>query len=127
MRRFKQQQGMTTIGWLLLLVWIITISLLTVKIAPVYINSLKISSALEVIESELLTYGKTITPEEIKKILLNHFENEMLKEVTANEIIVSQGVHTYNVRIVHQLKEQMMGNWYIILIVDKSVDVPMSQ
>ena len=127
MRRFKQQQGMTAIGWLLLLVWIITILLPTVKIVPMYINSLKISYALEMIESELLTHGKTITPEEIKDFLLNHFEYKMLKEVTANEIMISQGDHTYNVRIVHQFKEQMMGNWYIILIVDKSVDVPMQQ
>ena len=89
-----------------------------------YINSLKISYALEMIESELYAKGKTITPEEIQKFLLDHFEYRMLKEVTANEIMVSQGGHTYNVRIVHQLKEQMVGNWYIILIVDKSVDVP---
>ena len=127
MRRFKQQQGMTAIGWLLLLVWIITISLPTIKIVPMYINSLKISYALKMIESELFAQGKTITPEEIKKFLLAHFDYRMLKEVTADEIMVSQGGHTYNVRIVHQLKEQMVGNWYIILIVDKSVDVPMTQ
>ena len=68
MRRFKQQQGMTAISWLLLLVWIITISLPTIKIVPMYINSLKISYALKMIESELFAKGKTITPEEIKNI-----------------------------------------------------------
>ena len=81
----------------------------------------------EVYKSKNLRGGLyDLTDEEIKIFLLNHFEYKMLKEVTANEIMVSQGDHTYNVRIVHQLKEQMVGNWYIILIVDESVDVPIS-
>lgn len=127
MHRLKQQHGMTMIGWILFLALIIAISVPAIKIIPMYFNYLKVNNALKDLKTDLIILRKTATPAEIRKLLLTTFNDRILEEVTVDEITVSQGDHAYNVRIRHQFKEQMVGNWYIILIVDESVDVPMQQ
>ena len=127
MRRLKQQDGMAMIGWILLLVLIIAFSVLVIKIVPIYSNSLQITSGLKALKTNQSIQLKPTTPEEIKKILLTELDYKGLKEVTTDEITVSQKDNAYNVRIKHQLKEQIVDNWYIVLIVDESVDVPLQK
>ena len=124
MRRFKQQDGMAMIGWILLIGLIITISVLALKILPMYRYSFQILFALRDLKADQTLQIKKATPEEIKKILFTEFDYKSLKEITTDEITVSQGDNAYNVRIRHQLKEQVVGNWYIVLIIDESVDIP---
>jgi hypothetical protein len=124
MRRLKQQDGMAMIGWILLIGLIITISVLALKILPMYRYSFQILFALRDLKADQTLQIKKATPEEIKKILLTEFDYKSLKEITTDEITVSQGDNAYNVRIRHQLKEQVVGNWYIVLIIDESVDIP---
>jgi Domain of unknown function (DUF4845) len=124
MRRLKQQDGMAMIGWILLIGLIITISVLALKILPMYRYSFQILFALRDLKADQTLQIKKATPEEIKKILFTEFDYKSLKEITTDEITVSQGDNAYNVRIRHQLKEQVVGNWYIVLIIDESVDIP---
>jgi hypothetical protein len=124
MRRLKQQDGMAMIGWILLIGLIIAISVLALKILPMYRYSFQIPFALRDLKADQTLQIKKATPEEIKKILFTEFDYKALKEVTTDEITVSQKDNAYNVRIKHQLKEQIVDNWYIVLIVDESVDIP---
>jgi Domain of unknown function (DUF4845) len=125
MRSLKQQHGMTAIGWLLVLTLIIVISLLIIKILPIYMNTFKITSALNSLKTDQLAQGKSAT--ELKKMLLNRFDIDMLQVVTADEITVTRGDHVYNVRVEHQFKEEMLTNLYIVLVVDEAVDIPIQQ
>ena len=125
MRRLKQLDGMAMIGWVLLIGLIIAISVLVaLKILPMYRYSFQITSALRDLKADQTLQIKKATPEEIKKILFTDFDYKVLKEITTDEITVSQLDNAYNVRIRHQLKEQIVGNWYIVLIIDESVDIP---
>jgi len=124
MRRLKQQDGMAMIGWILLLGLIIAITVLALKILPMYRYSFQIFLALRDLRADQTLQIKKATPEEIKKILFTEFYYKSLKEITTDEITVSQGDNAYNVRIRHQLKEQVVGNWYIVLNIDESVDIP---
>jgi hypothetical protein len=124
MRRLKQQDGMAMIGWILLLGLIIAISVLAIKILPMYRYSFQITSALNDLRADQTLQIKKATPAAIKKILFTEFDYRKLKEITTDEITVLQGDNAYNVRIRHQLKERIVGNWYIVLMIDKSVDIP---
>jgi hypothetical protein len=121
----KQQGGMTTIRWILLISFIIFISVpVALKILPMYRYSFQITSTLRDLKADQTLQIKKVTPEEIKKILFIEFENKALKEIAINEITVSQLDNAYNVRIRHHLREQIVGNWYIVLIIDESADIP---
>ncbi len=124
MRRLKQQDGMAMIGWILLIGLIIAISVLALKILPMCRFSFQITSALRDLKADQTLQIKKVMPEEIKKILFTEFDYKALKEISADEITVSQRDDACNVRIKHQLKEQIVGNWYIVLIIDESVDIP---
>ncbi|MBI3561351.1 MAG: DUF4845 domain-containing protein [Gammaproteobacteria bacterium] len=125
MYRLKQQRGMTAIGWLLVLAIIILASLIFIKLVPMYLNTFKITSALNSLKSDPMAQGKP--PSELKKLLLNRFNIDMLPDITADEITVTHGDRSYNVRVEHQFKEQMLGDLYVVLFVDESADVPTGQ
>jgi hypothetical protein len=125
MRILKQQNGMTMIGWLLLLGLMIGISLPIIKVIPIYIASSQINYALQSLNPELAKLQKTATPEEIKKMLLTDFNLEILSEMTADEITVKQVDNKHKIRIQHQFKGQIFSDVYIIF--DKSVDIPIQQ
>lgn len=125
MRILKQQNGMTMIGWLLLLGLIIGISLPIIKVIPIYIASSQINYALQSLKSELAKLRKTATPEEIKKMLLTDFNLEILSEMTAAEITVKQVDNKYKIRIQHKFKGPIFSDVYIVF--DKSVDIPIQQ
>lgn len=125
MHSLKQQHGMTAIGWLLVLLLIVIFSLGIIKLVPIYMGSFKISSALESLKKDPTVIGKQ--PAEIKKMMLNRFDIDMLQAVTPDEITVTRGDKVYNVHVEHQFKEQMLDNLYVVLIADESVEIPMAQ
>lgn len=125
MQSLKQQHGMTAIGWLLVLLLIVVFSLGIIKLVPIYMGSFKITSALESLKKDPMAVGKQ--PADIKKLLLNRFDIDMLQEVTPDEITVTRGDKVYNVRVEHQFKEQMLDNLYVVLLADESVEIPIAQ
>ncbi len=125
MRSLKQQQGMTAIGWLIVLLLIVVIALLVIKIMPMYLNTFKVSSALNSLKTDVTVQGKSAL--EIKKMLINRFDIDMLQVITPDEIDVTRGDHAYNVHVGHEFKEPLITNLYITLVVDEAVDIPMQQ
>ena len=63
MRRLKQQDGMAMIGWILLIGLIITISVLALKILPMYRYSFQILFALRDLKADQTLQIKKATPE----------------------------------------------------------------
>ncbi|MBN1363669.1 MAG: DUF4845 domain-containing protein [Syntrophaceae bacterium] len=120
----KKQNGMTAMGWILLLIFIIIIAIPSMKIIPMYINSLKITNSLNNLASDLIAQGKNSTPENIKKNLLERFEVKKISGITANEIIVTRTDIAFTVRVQHQYKERILNYRDYTLNVDESVDIP---
>lgn len=123
MRILKEQKGMTAVGWILLLGLIIAIAVPIMKVIPMGLNSLKITYTLKDLKSKLAARGETIAPDEIKKTLLTLLDKKMLEEITPDEITVSLENRTYKVRIEHEYKKQIAGHWYIILMVDDTIEL----
>lgn len=122
----KKQNGMSAIGWLLLIGLIIAVSFPAMKILPIYLKDMKIDTALKKVESELEAQVKSTTPENIKQNLLDRFNLQQMPEITADEITVTQSGDKYNVRIQHQYKERIIKDKHFILNVDRSIDVPIT-
>jgi hypothetical protein len=125
MNTLKKQNGMSGIGWLLL-VLIIIISVPGIKIINVYIKDMKINAEINKLGGDLLKLqiNLKITPEKIKSDLLDRFALKGMPEITADEITVTESDVNYNVRIQHQFKEQIIMDKYFILNVDRAVDIP---
>lgn len=124
LRRLKQQKGMTAIGWLLTIGFIIAVSMPAMKIIPIYLSDIKVHNALKKLESDLAAQANIITAEKIKKDLLHRFELQNMPEITPDEVMVTQTNDEFKVRITHQYKERIIKDKYFIFNIDKSVTVP---
>jgi hypothetical protein len=122
MRSLTQQKGMTAIGWLLVLVMIIFSSLIIIKIVPMYLNGYKITSALSSLKADPMARGKQ--PHELRTLLLRRLDIDMLTDIKAQDIIVTRQKDSYLVQIDYQLKQQLFGNMYVVVIFDESAEVP---
>jgi len=101
----KKQDGMSTIGWILLIGFIIAVSIPGMKIMPIYINDLKIHNALNKMKSYTAVQTNLTNPAKIKKDLLDRFELQQMPEITPDEIIVTKSQDKFTIRITHQYKE----------------------
>lgn len=120
----KKQDGMSTIGWILLIGFIIAVSIPGMKIIPIYINDLKIHNALNKMKSATAVQTNLTNPSKIKKDLLDRFELQQMPEITPDEIIVTQSQDKFTIRITHQYKEHLFKDRYFTLNIDKTVEIP---
>jgi hypothetical protein len=125
MRLLKTQHGMSRVGWLILVLFII-ILVPGIKIIPVYIKDMKIHDEMNRLGDNLLNSQANIkiTPEIIRSYLLNRFALKGIPEITADEIIITETDVNCNVRIRHQFKERIIKDKYFILNFDRAVNIP---
>ena len=125
-RIFRKQNGMSMVSWLLLLVLVIAISIPATKIAQIYINSLHISAALKDIKLNKLFKLNVNDPKNIKTKLLRSLAILNVREVTPDEITVTNVDDKCIVRIQHHYQERILYDRYFTLDVDESVELPVT-
>ncbi len=122
MRSMAQQKGMTAIGWLFVLVLIVFLSLIPIKIVPLYLNAYKITSALSSLKADQMARGKQ--PHELRTLLLRRLDIDSLTDIKAQDIIITRQKDSYLVQVDYQIKQQLFGNMYVVVIFDESAEVP---
>jgi len=115
---------MSTIGWILLIGFIIVASIVGMKIIPIYLNDLKIQNALNNMKSDIAAQTKLTNPVKIKQGLLGRFKIQQMPEITPDEITVTQLRDKFTIKITHQYKEHLFKERYFTLNIDKTVEVP---
>jgi Domain of unknown function (DUF4845) len=84
--RFRQR-GVTFFGWLFLLVPWALVGYAGIRLAPVYLNYMKVVRALNLVESDA---GSTDNPQAIRSTISKHFEIDMVDYPTAKDIKVAK-------------------------------------
>lgn len=120
MRTPKQQQGMTAIGWLIVLMLIGFIALIVLKITPVYTEYFTVVSSMESLKQENLT---GMDQSEIKKLLQRRFEVNDVRRVSKDDIEISKTRGSTTVRVSYEAKEKFVANVSLLLEFDKSIEV----
>jgi hypothetical protein len=102
MRSMHRQKGVTAIGWLIILGLIGFFTLLTLKMAPAYMEYYKVVSSLESLEEE----PGLQTPADIRRLLNRRFNISYVESI--NE---------------HESREHLFGNVYVVMAFNKQVQV----
>jgi hypothetical protein len=84
--RFRQR-GVTFFGWLFLLVPWALVGYAGIRLAPVYLNYMKVVRALNLVEGDA---GSTDNPQAIRSTISKHFEIDMVDYPTAKDIKVAK-------------------------------------
>lgn len=119
--RRRKQAGMTTVGLLILTVFIGMFGYAGLRLTPIYLNYVAIAS---VIDGVLKEYdGQNPTRTDIKKSISRRFDVESISLITARDVKVTSSGAGFQVAVVYDHKADFLGNVSFSVHFDKKVVV----
>lgn len=118
----SRQAGMTLIGFLMMFLLIGFFALLTLKLAPIYLEHFKISTSLESLKKEPDIGAKT--KEQILLMLAKRWEINMVNAVTEKDVVFKREPGKLKVQIAYEVTTPIMGNVEALVYFDDAIEVP---
>ena len=115
------QRGMTGFGWLAVLALIAFFTLLTLRLAPVYLDYYKVVSSLKSLKQEPNITKKN--PAEIMDLLSRRFDVNSIDNVTRKDIHIKESGGVLTVGIKYQVRVPIMGNVDALVSFNRSIHV----
>jgi hypothetical protein len=115
--RFRQR-GVTFIGWLFLLTPLAVVGYAAVRLAPVYLNYMKVVRALNLVASDAA--GNT-DPKAIRSTIDKHFEIDMVDYPTSKDIKVTRSGNGWDVEAAYDDEAPLFAHISLHVVFDKTV------
>ena len=119
MRSMHRQKGVTAIGWLIILGLIGFFTLLTLKMAPAYMEYYKVVSSLESLESE----SGLQSPEDIRRLLNRRFNISYVDTINERDVIIRSAGPMFRVTAKYESRVHLFANVYVVMAFNKQVQV----
>lgn len=119
MRSMHRQKGVTAIGWLIILGLIGFFTLLTLKMAPAYLEYYKVVSSLESLESE----SGLQSPDDIRRLLNRRFNISYVDTINERDVIIRTAGPMFRVTAKYESRVHLFGNVYVVMAFNKQVQV----
>lgn len=117
----SRQQGLTFMGFVILMTVIGFFFLLLFKIGPIYLDHYKVVSALQSLKSDPDLASRT--PQEIITTLNKRFDIDMIKSVSTKEnVYITKDIGQITVQIAYDVTEHILGNIDVIVHFDNSIE-----
>jgi len=119
--RQRAQSGMTTIGFLILAVFIGLFAFAFIRLTPVYLNYMKIASVLEGLQQEF--DGHNASRAALQTSLVRRLSVESVSQITARDIKVTANGAGFLVEAVYDHTTPFIGNVSFTVHFDKKVQI----
>lgn len=114
------QAGITALGFLILATLVGIVGLGVLKVTPMYIKSMRMTTILNDVERELS--GQATTPQGIRNELARRFSVEDINlDIEAMKITQSKG--GYTLRIAYEERASYIADVYLVVTFDKQVEI----
>ena len=118
--KISKQNGLSLIGFLLVLSLSLFVAFIGMRIAPIYLEYWSVISAMNGIQAE--RGSAKMTPFEIRMGILNRlyisYSDDNVKSKNIKVIRSSDGVR---VRVIYEVRKPLMGNLDVVAAFDRSV------
>ena len=114
----SRQRGVTFIGWLVLLAPVAVVGYAGLRLAPVYLNYMKVVRALNLVASD--ASGST-DPRAIRATIDKHFEIDMVDYPTSKDIKVTKTPTGWDVEASYDDEAPLFANISLHVVFDKTV------
>jgi Domain of unknown function (DUF4845) len=115
----KHQRGITTIGWIILLVPVAIVFYAGIRLAPVYLNYMKVVHTLEQVSSEVR--ADTATADGIRNSIGKHFDIESVDYPDAKDLKVTRNNGVWQIQVNYDDQAPLFANLFILVTFDKTV------
>jgi Domain of unknown function (DUF4845) len=117
----KHQQGMTFIGLLCVLALVGVIVYAGIRLAPIYLNYMKIARTLDSVAAE--AKGDNPDPAALRALIDRHFNIEDPTNVTAKDIEITKDEGGVEMHVAYDDTVPYVGNVSLSVHFDKTVKV----
>ena len=121
MMTLHRQRGVTAIGWLVILILIAFFSLLTIKLAPIYMENFTVKTVLASLKEEPLITRKS--KGEILKMVRRRLKVNGIYDMHKDSLKISKEGGVTRVEITYDVRRNMAGNLDIIVSFSDSVEL----
>jgi hypothetical protein len=119
MQSLKQQNGMTAIGWLIVLALIGFFVLLTLRMLPSYLEYYKVVSSLESLEKE----SGLNTPRDIRNLIERRFDISYVESIQPGDVAIKATGPNFRVIADYESRKHIFANVDVVMSFYKEVMV----
>jgi len=118
---YRRQDGVTVLGFLILAAFIGLFILAGVKLAPVYLESMDVKSALAQTKTELDGNRPSIV--DIRKAIERRFDVDSVRRISPKDIKITRSGEGYLVDASYEGRVDYIGNLSLVLTFDNKVEI----
>jgi len=108
-----QQGGMSAIGFVIILLMVAFITMIALKLMPVYFENFKVNSALKSLKDEQGIIDKSNT--EIQNIMARRFNIDNIEGVKSDQINVKRDRSKIAVNLDYEVRNNFIGNVDVVI------------
>jgi hypothetical protein len=116
----KRQTGVTVIGFLILATLFGVVGFAGLKLVPMYLQNMRLSTVLQDVQNELS--GKGATPAAIQREINKRFAVEGIR-LPIDQVKINQGRNGYEVRIQYENRAPYVADVWLLVAFDKRVEI----
>ena len=122
MYSIRKQRGMTAVGWALVIMMIALVTLIVLKLLPIYLDGFSVSSAVASLQKEHNIGQKS--PTDIKRILMKRLDVNMVDGVTKDDIYIERSKGMMAIEVDYEVRTKLVGNLDVVVSFNSAVEVP---
>lgn len=115
----RHQRGITTLGWLILLIPVAIVFYAGVRLTPVYLNYMKVTHTLEQVVTEVP--NDTATADSIRNSIGKHFDVESVDYPDVKDLKVTRLNSVWQIEANYDDQAPLFANIFILVTFDKIV------
>ena len=119
-RTRRSQAGITALGFLILGLLVGVVGFAVMKVTPMYIKNMRMSTILDDVQKELK--GGSPTPASIRNELYRRFSIEDMR-IDADSLKITQSKSGYTLRVTYDERVAYVANMYLLVAYDKQVEI----
>ena len=116
----NRQLGVTAVGWLVLLTPVAIVVYAGIRLAPVYLNYMKVVKAMDQAGGELKTGAN---PQSIRNTIDKHFEIDMVDYPTTKDMKITKDGGSWIVESQYDDEAPLFANLSLRVTFDKKVKI----
>jgi len=117
----NRQVGVTAIGWLFLLTPVAIVVYAGIRLAPVYLNYMKVAKAMDQVGNELKAGG--VSAQSIRATIDRHFEIDMVDYPTTRDMKITKDGASWVVESQYDDDAPLFANLSLHVTFDKKVKI----